>query len=146
MEKLLEESGIVSHTERDHLLIEPWEIFKGSDPSVGYQVFTPFSKRWLELFKTREIKARVEAQAKKTGGDRFRLRWKDLKIQESHVLDEVSQSNSKIVSIALPKSGPREALRVLRGFTRRISKYASQRDFPAVPGPRVYPFTSRTGV
>lgn len=59
----LEEKGVQTHSERDHLLIEPHEVHRGK-PQEGYQVYSPFARKWFEAFETEEVQKRVALQKK----------------------------------------------------------------------------------
>lgn len=58
IENWLKKQQIECHIERDHLVIEPDEIEK------FYQVFTPYSKKWFETFKTAAAQERIYDQHK----------------------------------------------------------------------------------
>ncbi len=144
---LTQELGIQIHTERDHLLIEPHEIKK---PEGGYyQIYTPFSRRWLETFQTSEVQERVLAQKEglkylmaRAEGEKhkglFKCTWKDIFGKtnlplEDH-LDNYLQENHKKVTVVIPPSGGLVALERLKKFQPRAGDYQTKRDFPALDG------------
>ncbi len=134
--------GIAHHTEPDHCLIEPIEIYKGEDTSSFYQVFTPYSKRWLELFRTPEIQARVQRQKKglaslKTKKAPFDLTWKDLlskPIEAEDLLERYRKANGAKVSIPMPPAGTLAALARLNEFKKKMADYSEGREVPSLSG------------
>jgi deoxyribodipyrimidine photo-lyase len=143
MEPILKKDFNV-YTERDHLLIEPHELYKGDDQNQGYQVFTPFYKKWLELFRSVEVQDRIKEQRlsfdssnKIHKGDlkyRFKLTWKDLlkdKLKFADKLKKYSNNNRAYITISIPKAGSKEALKGIYEFRSRINDYKIGRDFPA---------------
>lgn len=129
MVRLLEKVGIRHHTQRDHLLIEPPEVYQGKDSAEGYQVYKPFAKRWKELFKTSAIRSRIEPEAT-ANQQRFRLTWEQLGIRDSGFLAFYQKRNAAKVDVPLPRPGQKAALKVLHDFRDKISRYATQRDVP----------------
>lgn len=135
--------NVPTHTERDHLLLEPAEIFKPSAPSESYQVYTPFSKRWLESFRTPAVRERLTVQAqalsnlkKKSPAKSFSLTWDELPNRKpsEDLIARYEGENRAAVSIALPPVGTREAQRSAEHFRDAIAEYGEARDFPAVRG------------
>ncbi len=137
--------GIECFHERDHLLIEPWELSK--DDGSGYQVYTPFSKKWLEIFSTDEVQTRIKRQEKSfqylrriSEGKQekvFALTWKKLfngKDIYPDYLKQYSDRNLKNVDIPIPKSGSLAALGALIDFKKKLLKYGDSRDFPELSG------------
>ncbi len=133
---LLEEKfGIRVRTARDHLLIEPHELTRAGDPSEGsfYKIYTPFSRRWFELFQTPEIQSRL----KLVGEQKFSMRWSDLIGESPQWTDQLEAfitGNESQVKIKIPKAGSDTAHRVLSAFRPLIGEYERNRDFPAVRG------------
>jgi len=132
MEKWLTEQGIAFQTERDHVVIEPHEIYKGNDPSAAYQIYTPYSKRWLERFKDADIQAFIAEQKKPA--KQFGLTWKKLGIEIGHVLEQYRDENAKRVTIPIPPAGVAAALAHLKKFRPKMKDYPTARDIPSVPG------------
>jgi deoxyribodipyrimidine photolyase len=64
----LSSQGIEVLTERDHLLIEPWEI-------KPYQVFTPYAKKWFETLSSENFRQRISSFKNKVPS--FQLNWSD---------------------------------------------------------------------
>src|SRR5665213_165909 len=84
---LSEKWNIAVHTERDHLILEPDEVRK-PDGSF-YQIYTPFSNRWLDLFLSSAVQERLNEQREglsylsgiEEGGyslHLFKLTWADI--------------------------------------------------------------------
>ena len=148
--KIIEEKwGISLLTDRDHLIIEPRELFKDK-PGSFYQVYTPFSKRWLSLFEEDDFKQRVINQKetfeylKKREQNKevsfLDLTWKKLlkpaasDFPYKDALSEFVKKNEKRVSIPIPKAGSLEAFKYLNDFKEKIDWYGAKRDFPAIQG------------
>ncbi len=121
MEFWCKDRGISFHTERDHLLIEPHELLK------GYQVFTPFSRKWLELYRSEEVRKRVSFRWK--GGA-----FQSLKIPQNRILESYDEQNRKRVTIPIPEAGCLAAKKALTGFSKQIANYEKKRDFPSING------------
>lgn len=147
MAQWFEKQGVSCTTERDHCLIEPHEIFKGEDTTSSYQVYSPFSRKWMEFLKTPGVRGRVESQKKglkylqawaKTGKPErfFSLSWKELLSLKdwAGVLEDYCRENSKRVTIALPEVGNQAALDRLRTFKKVIQNYGTDRDIPSLDG------------
>ena len=147
-EELPRKFGVRVHSERDHLVVEPHELKK--DPSGGfYQIYTPFSRRWIAMLKEDSIRERIRYQSKglhylkerlaqKSVTPKFQLQWATIfgkagMPQDS--LEHYAAENQKRVTIALPRAGSLAAFEQLQDFARaRIDEYAEKRDFPAVDG------------
>lgn len=130
----LRKAGIEVHSERDHLILEPHEIAK--EGGGFYQVFTPFSRRWLEKFHSEEIQDRLKRQAGE-GKPHFKLKWTDVSgpaFPFKDACEKFAMENAKSVTIPIPKAGYREALKTLEIFRPQLKTYKDQRDFPAVKG------------
>jgi len=141
--------GIEVRTERDHLLIEPDELARDGKPGAFYQVYTPFSRRWLDLLQTDDVQTRLADAATavrayerrsgaKPGQKHFHLTWPQLfgdKKPPADQLDEYVERNRPHVRVELPPAGTKGALEHLRLFGRRgLDDYAVRRDLPAVAG------------
>ncbi|NBT58696.1 deoxyribodipyrimidine photo-lyase [bacterium] len=139
--------GVAVLNERDHCLLEPHEIYKGDEPLSAYQVYTPFSRKWLEHLKTPEVKLRVEKQKKgvryldhwtKNGHPEklFDLSWKTLLKPDEmpDVLTAYQRENAKKVTVAIPEAGTQAALKRLREFGKVIREYGKHRDIPSIDG------------
>lgn len=133
--------GVGFHSERDHLLIEPAELFRGQERGSYYQVFGAFKKKWLSLLETDEIRERVAFKA----NPRFSLRWEDVLGSKTRsqfafsafkdVLDDYRARWREKIGIELPQAGERAALQALKSFAKRgLDRYARDRDYPAVAG------------
>lgn len=142
IESLLSSENIECHTERDHLLIEPDEIEK------FYQVYGPYSKKWFELFKSKEIQKRIATQSK--GLDYlqsrtqkpplqkvFQLTWKELLKKQTPFVDQLEyyqKENKKHLTVDLPPAGSLAAYQKLIDFKQHLKNYDTCRDFPAEQG------------
>lgn len=147
IEMLLQKSGVSCHSERDHLLIEPLELSKGDDPAEGYQVFTPFSKKWLALLTTDSIQSRLSPFKSATTylnqlesgkvSPIFNCTWKDVLKTASNsdeLLNTYLQTNKKRVDIEIPAAGSLAAWRQLKSFRKKIEDYELARDIPSLDG------------
>jgi deoxyribodipyrimidine photo-lyase len=137
MSAFFHKNGIEVQTERDHLLIEPNEIFKPADPSAPYQVFSPYQKRWLEVFHTESVQNRIAfakrslSQWKKNSQEKlFNLTWNE----PNHLLLEYIKKNETKVTVPIPKVGTEAALDRLELFRKQIEAYSEQRDIPGIDG------------
>ena len=145
MKKFFESYDIETHNFRDHLIIEPHELSKQT--GGPYQVYTPFSRRWLEIYNQEEIYHRVKIQKngiqyinklKKGEVDKvFKLTWKKVfnkKVKMKDHLDDYIESNKKKVTIPIPKSGTLEAFKYLDEFKKKMADYGEDRDIPSIKG------------
>ncbi|MCB0391987.1 MAG: deoxyribodipyrimidine photo-lyase [Bdellovibrionales bacterium] len=141
--ELFVEYGIECKDFRDHLLIEPEELSK--DDGTGYQVYSPFSRKWLEVFQTKEVQSRLkniknannfleERLRGKISKNLFKLNWED--VLKSHnlypdILKQYDVENSKKVTVEIPPAGSLNAFLKLKEFKNSLKDYGSHRDFPA---------------
>ncbi len=136
--ELLEKEGIkVSHF-KDHLIIEPNELSK--DDGTAYKVYSPFARKWLEIFSdSDEIQERISLQKKsfiylqelEKGKTKQFLsaKWSDFlnkKLEDQ--LDVFLKKNLEQVDITIPKAGSLAALQTLKKF--KVEHYDELRDFP----------------
>lgn len=145
IEDLLRSAAIEVVTSRDHLLIEPHEL-KKADGSGFFQLYTPFSRRWMDLVKSPPIQSRLEAcdlgiryfeRSESEKQKVANLTWSELANQDPQWRDscaEFESLNSKRVSIPIPEAGSAVAFIKLRAFSESIEEYEGLRDFPAVSG------------
>lgn len=144
--------GIETLTTPDHLLLEPHDVCK-PDRST-YQVFTPFSKKWLSKLSEAQGESRL-AEAKdglrflrqRDKGEKldrvFRLKWKDL-LNTKHPgasllplsaweeqLENFFKTNLNQVTVPLPPAGGLEAYRQLMKFKGQLTSYSKGRDYPS---------------
>lgn len=147
VKKILEDQGIVTHDERDHLVIEPHEIIKESSPDNPYQVYSPFAKSWLKSFGTREVSSRIEGQKKgltylenlnlQKQESIFSLNWLDLlgkHFERDQIFDKYFSDNQKFVTIPIPEAGSLKAFQTLKNFSSLVQLYGKSRDYPAKLG------------
>lgn len=142
------EHGLHTITERDHLLIEPTELSKG-DPKIEgggfYQVYTPFSKKWLSIFESADVNARLRetGQGLKKGAPEFSLRWPKAGAKFPHgredllarYLAETERSVPAAMADHGPKPGHAAAKELLREFRdEALANYPVGRDIPSISG------------
>lgn len=114
-------------TSRDHLLIEPHEIEK------AYQVYTPFSKTWMDLFKTPAVQERLGVSP----APKLNASWAELlgeKLPKRDVLEEYRRHNGARVTITIPKAGTAAARTRVRAFREKLDAYDGKRDIPSEAG------------
>jgi deoxyribodipyrimidine photo-lyase len=138
IKKLLDSWGWSTVIERDHLLIEPEEL--SSNQGTPYKVYTPFSRRWFELFANRTFQERVAIQ--KPGlkllqqldrgeiNKTFDLTWKKLLGGNTPAdqLDRFIDENKKRVTVPIPEAGSLAAWRRAKAFKQKIDDYGETRD------------------
>jgi deoxyribodipyrimidine photo-lyase len=134
-----EKFGIETHSERDHLLIEPSELRKDDLKEPYYQVYTPFRKKWESLLQSDEMQQRVSRSRKpRLNATGSTLTWPKLlgsKIKLHDSLEAYREKNQQKVDVPIPKAGPEAALTRLRIFSKEaLSHYDTGRDFPAENG------------
>lgn len=128
--------GLERLADRDHLLLEPWEVLKGD--GTYYSVFTPYCRRWFESFHSEEIQARLRPATKIKDGD-FRLKWKSVLGSPTAVgledgLDQWIRRNDPNVTVSIPEAGPAAALARLKAFRKHLDEYEDARNLPAQDG------------
>jgi deoxyribodipyrimidine photo-lyase len=144
IEKFLKTEKVSFQSFRDHLIIEPEELFKAKEGEF-YQVYSPFSKKWLDLFQTETVRKRIQSQEKgleylfsdKKKKDLFRLKWQDLleeTFSETDALDRFIEINKKKVSVPIPKTGSKAIRDRLEIFKDKIKNYKEDRDVPSIDG------------
>ncbi len=145
--ELLKSEQIQFETFRDHLIIEPHELVKNGTEDQGYQVFSPFARKWCDqLVNNDEIKSRTNS--KNLGFDYleklktnkvdsfFKIKWSEL-IKPNQLkdhLDDFLLENKKSVTIPIPKAGTLAAFEKLDEFKSALKNYGKARDFPNLPG------------
>jgi deoxyribodipyrimidine photo-lyase len=143
IEKYLNEISLNVKNFRDHLLIEPDELFK--EDNSGYQVYSPFARKWMELAQTPLMRQRIQSQIEgfkyldklQSGVQEkiFSLSWSELldKIDITNdTLLEFRKLNLKKVTIPIPKAGSIEAFKRLKEYKNDLSEYKDCRDYPAL--------------
>lgn len=140
---LLKKEKVEAFEGRDHLLLEPEEIFK-TKPGEFYQVYSPFAKKWFDQMGTPEIQKRLEDQnagfdylEKRSKAKVFKLQWSDVltppfPLKES--LEKFKKENAKNVTIPLPPAGSPAAFQTLKDFSKKIKDYKKDRDIPCIEG------------
>ena len=148
VKSLMENWGIEVHTERDHLLIEPWEFKRSDGKGSFYQVYTPYSKQWFAKLNTPEIRARIESHStfehyvirlENNNLEKiFELNWDTLLKQQDFPYQDsllkFYEENKKHVRIKIPTAGTKEAFKQLNKFKAKIENYNVERDFPSCDG------------
>ncbi len=153
-ETAIQEYGVATKTFRDHLVLEPNDIERpqsksGDKPNSFYQVYTPFSKRWIETIQSPAFLNRITG-AKKLSQyvdelhrkkKIFSLTWssfQDLKnfpFQNSErTLENFINENNKQLTITLPKAGIAAAHNQLSLFAPKLLSYKQERDLPSQSG------------
>jgi deoxyribodipyrimidine photo-lyase len=125
--------GIQTINERDHLIIEPHEIYKGEDPSATYQVFSPFKKRWIEKFVTSDVQQRL-ALPKMVP---FQIDWKTLfqgTVPFEDQLENYLKKNQAKVTVPIPLAGASVGKKAISVFKPKVKNYGRDRDIPSVSG------------
>lgn len=128
------ELGVETHSERDHLLIEPHEISPKDASKHFYQVYSPFARQWFERLRSSEVQARIRGDGIES---KFSIRWSELLPSAGEFADRLQEfvrENAARVKIAIPDAGPVAALKQLDLFRERVGGYREARDFPAMPG------------
>lgn len=105
---ILNENGITLLSFKDQVIFEPGEILNGS--REFYKVFTPFSRNWLEKYKSIKVQA-LEAP-----------NWKNLYSTASLPLISLQEMGFENSSIQIPPKVADEDI---------ISHYDKTRNFPA---------------
>jgi deoxyribodipyrimidine photo-lyase len=146
MKKIFFSINIKILEERDHLLLEPEEVFKAR-PGEFYQVYSPFAKKYFDLMKTSEVQKRIKSQQAGFNylehsllGKRppiFSLNWNSVGGKNFPFKDELKrfqEINHKKVTIPIPAAGSLEAYKTLKEFSGRLKEYKIDRDIPSVHG------------
>jgi deoxyribodipyrimidine photo-lyase len=117
IESLLREKNIPFLSFKDQVIFEPGEIVNGS--GEFYKVFTPYSKNWLEKFRTTRVQPLPVAQ------------WNHLSHSSPLPLPSLSDMGFAPSPIEIPSSQLDEEI---------VRHYEERRNFPAQRG------TSRLGI
>ncbi len=147
---ILNDKEINNKNFRDHLIIEPHELVKNGSNTDGYQVYSPFARKWMEhITEDNDIMSRVQkanlgldyverVRSNKKIEKVFKLKWANIFDSKSKdfkdSLDDFSKKNKKNVNIEIPKSGTAEAFERLDDFKKVIKDYADNRDIPSLNG------------
>jgi len=145
---LFQQFGIEVKTFRDHLLLEPHELSKDGPDNEGYQVFTPFSRKWNKLIELKEYAQRISYQKqglsllKEQSQNNFRplfnLTWKILfknkKDPPDDCLEIYIAKNLKRVTVEIPDVSAKSLYQSLESFKKKISDYQEARDIPSLLG------------
>lgn len=144
IENIVRKEGVAIASTRDHLIIEPSELDKGKQGEY-YQVYSPFAKKWFDIFSSDEIQKRISSQKsglhylfsdeKKT--DLFSLKWNDIVDKSFPYVDSLEKfqkENQKKVNIVIPPSGSQAVREALINFKKKAKDYKTNRDIPSLPG------------
>lgn len=123
--------GIKVLSARDHLLIEPDEVGKTGPGDVYYKVFTPFSKKWFEVFQSAEVQARLRTDST----PKLNMHWKEIGTSGfKDALAAFQKENSTSVTIEIPHAGVDAARKRLKKFAKEVDGYSDRRDIPSDDG------------
>ncbi|MCI5073055.1 DNA photolyase family protein [bacterium] len=156
--KLLDDWDISQFSCNDHLLIEPHEVTKKGTDDEYYQVFTPFSRQWLNVFNNDCIQQRIKNQDKtfdyldalknNKAKKIFCLSWQDLtynKLKLNDSLSDYDESNKKKINVEIPEAGSLAAYACLETFAEKINRYKDHRDIPSIDGTSQFSFFLKNG-
>lgn len=128
-------------TFRDHLVFEPSEVLKDGKKEAFYQVYSPYSRKWLETLHTDEGKKRIEAQKvsvdysqkKNHRSDLFKISWKEMSGDNFYkdALNEFIATTEVRRTVDLPPAGFYAAFQALENFKDKVLDYKKGRDFPS---------------
>ncbi|MCB9072777.1 MAG: deoxyribodipyrimidine photo-lyase [Bdellovibrionaceae bacterium] len=144
IEDLLSKLNVPCDSFRDHLMIEPLELDKGKMGEY-YQIYSPFAKKWFELFHSPTMQARIEEQKrglrylfeKKHKENLFCLSWSDLTNAQFPYQDALKQfqtENGKKVTVEIPEAGSIAVRHHLETFKSKLENYKEARDIPSQAG------------
>jgi deoxyribodipyrimidine photo-lyase len=141
--QILKLAQIPFSTYRDHLVFEPYEILKSEKTTDFYQIYSPYSKKWLQKLGTPDGQSRILSNKKAAAYYRklqsgspdkvMNLTWEKIAPQKDSLQDFI-KINSKSVTVPVPDAGSLVAYRALKEFKSKLKKYSAQRNFPAVEG------------
>ena len=139
---LLVARGIEYGTFRDHLLLEPNELSKGT--GGHYSVYSPFARAWRARAAGGDIRSRIALHrsgldylARRVAGHCeakwFRLRWSELwrpgVTPPADVLEAFTERcERRLGGFPLPKAGSVAAFAALQALAPRLATYHSTRD------------------
>jgi deoxyribodipyrimidine photo-lyase len=138
-------------TQPDHLLIEPHELVRDDKHNSMYRVFSPFKRKWLEIFKSPEIQKRIKFQdaglkylnqirgeaRKEEEKCVFKIKWDEvipIDLLKKDLLKRYRLDNIKNINIVLPQAGSLAGFEHANSFKKIISKYGEARDIPSIRG------------
>ena len=140
VESLLKTLPLEIQSFRDHLLSEPLELFKQTAGDF-YQVYSPFAKKWFDLFSSETIQKRISEQnaglkylQKKPRVSIFKLELATKNPIYKDSLQDFIKKNNPSVTIPIPPAGSHVAFNHAKNFIKKINEYKEQRDYPAIAG------------
>lgn len=134
IERMLVDAGIRVRTARDHLVFEPHQILK--DNHTPYQVFTPYSKRWMARLEEQGLRLPESLHSQ----PEFRFSWSQVLSENARREQfrdrsaDFERENAPHVRVPLPEAGHRAALQSLDRFKKKLDRYEVLRDLPAESG------------
>lgn len=146
IQQLLEQSGVRTLTERDHLLFEPHEVTKDSGAEEFYQIYSPFGRKWFDTLHSEKGQKRIAEQKSVNpyfekshrASDLFKMKWESLsKLSDFPFQDELQsffEKNEKHVTIPVPQAGFFQAFSELMSFKDQVEDYKENRDIPSLKG------------
>jgi len=149
----LTNENISFQTFRDHLIIEPHELAKPD--GTFYKVYTPFAKKWLEIFTQTEVKKRCSPKfsginqafssqpVEKIFHPLLKSKLKNFPYQD--YLQSFIDDNSKKVTIEIPTITTESIYQNLKNFKSKISKYKVDRDYPNINGTSKFSIPLKNG-
>lgn len=136
MSQWFQDQGVNYENERDHLFFEPNEVLKPDRNSPYYQVFTPYYKKWLDLFKSRTGQERLGEilSGLKQKPHLFALK-PPRSLNSDSIFEHYLKSTEKRVQIPVPQVGFQRAFQQAKYFIdKKIEGYETQRDVPSLAG------------
>jgi len=141
---LIENKGSHIHFFKDHLVIHPNDLHKSDLELSGYQVYTPFAKKWREIFK-KKLLVFGEDNLKKTlkfnyGSNQGKITWdyyENYKNQTDKILNQFFAENNKNKTLPdsiYPIAGFIAARQCCEEFKKNIENYEIDRDIPSLSG------------
>lgn len=149
MKAMFNKDGIEVLTDRDHILIEPHEIEKPSNPDSPYQVYSPYQRNWLKVFQSDHVQTRIsqqktglkylEERLKNKAKPLFSLTWSKVlddktTKKQAKLLEQYLKESMSHVNITIPEAGSLAAYSKLKSFKTNLDKYQKHRDIPSLAG------------
>jgi len=119
-------AGCAFHTVQDHVLVEPEALInKAGQP---YRVFTPYLRAWRTVVTTQSV-CPIATPPLQRLAERPPRHASALP-----TLAELGFQKTNLDDLGI-QGTPQAAQQLLDDFSRRITRYAEARDFPAIKGP-----------
>jgi deoxyribodipyrimidine photo-lyase len=123
----LANAGIVFHTYKDHAIFDRDEVL--APAGQPFTAFEPYRRAWLakvDDFHLKPYPVRRHADALEPAPERFRA--------PVPALAGIGFEKTNLAGMGIP-TGSQGGAALFNDFLRRIDRYATARDFPAVRGP-----------